>query len=228
MKTKFVFAGILGMALLAMAAPRTWTFKQDGTFEGDYYSSGTSSVVIRKDGTNKIFQIADLSTNDQAYIAKIKADQKQARLDAEVKQMLSQPGWMEFTTKLIENFPEKVDDHNGWMDCKFAQLDSQWVNDHVELGFFVYDKEDDLYQFCFAPKVFLPAQISNADELSNLPTNPLIPVISSLKRGDKVRLIGKVVNGTLFSSRRLFHVLKVEMIESAAEKKAREQAAENP
>ena len=112
MKTKICLLGIFTVATLAIAAPHTWIFTTGKTFEGDYYSSGTTAVVIRNNGTNYIFKMADLSTNDLAYVAKIQADQKQAKLDAEVKQM-QQAGWNELTSDLIENFPEKVRQKNG-------------------------------------------------------------------------------------------------------------------
>jgi hypothetical protein len=131
MKTKICLLGIFALVPLAIAAPHTWTFQNGGTFEGDYYSSGTTAVVVRKDGTNHVFQIADLSTNDLAYVAKIKADQKQARLDAEVKQMRA-AGWLEFTSNLIMNFPEKVRDQipgdgtiihkYDWLDATFSSF----------------------------------------------------------------------------------------------------------
>jgi len=55
MKTKFVLTGILGIALLAMAAPHTWTFKQGGTFEEIFFiRHGKSCNPQRR--TNNIFQ----------------------------------------------------------------------------------------------------------------------------------------------------------------------------
>jgi hypothetical protein len=211
MKTKFVFAGILGMAFLAIAAPHTWTFQKGGTFEGDYFSSGTEKVVIRKDGTNNIFKIADLSTNDEAYIAKIKADQKQARLDAEAKQMASD-GMIELTRNLIQNYPEKLDRKSGWMDAEFLEVggDSKYNDALVTdmLGFEVRDKEQNIYSRCVVTKG-LSTQIDKT--------------VLQLQRGEKLRLIGHVVipQGELAGG--WFMVSRIEMIESAAEKKAKEQ-----
>jgi hypothetical protein len=223
MKTKFVLTGILGIALLAMAAPHTWTFKQGGTFEGDYFSSGTEKVVIRKDGTNNIFPIADLSPNDQAFIAKIKADQKQARLDAETNQM-AQTGMIELTPQLLENFPEKTDLKIGWMDCKFNKLTSDYSKyPALYLGFSVFDKTGDTFLKCIVQKYI------NGNP-NNVP-NPLVSEISNLKCGDKIRLIGRRSYLSLsdsFNNEWIFSIDKVEMIETAAEKKAREQAADNP
>lgn len=65
------------------APPRTWTFHNGQTVAGAYVSSGTTTVVIRRSGTNCFLQISDLSTNDQAYAAKMKSEQEQARLKQE-------------------------------------------------------------------------------------------------------------------------------------------------
>jgi hypothetical protein len=217
-------AGIITLTTLAVAAPHTWTLKNGIMVEGDYFSSGTTAVVVKRSGTNCILKISDLSTNDLPYLAEMQAAQRQARLDAEAKQM-QKAGMIEFTKQMIESFPEKVDDRNGWMDVTFLSLSDDFVYPRMELGFDVDDKNGDLYMFCFAEKVFLPDHISSPDDISKSPHNPLIPVITNLKRGDKVRLIGKMINGSFYSQHRLFHVEKVEMIESAAEKKAREDAS---
>lgn len=215
---------ILAFVTAAIAAPHDWVLKTGKTITGDYVSSGTTTLVVKTGGTNCFLKISNLSSNDLAFIAEMQVKQRQARLDAEAKQM-AQAGMIEFTKQMIESFPEKVDDKNGWMDAKFISLSDGFVYARMELGFEVDDKVGDFYMFCFAEKVFLPDHISSPDDISNSPPNPLIPVISNLKRGDKVRLIGKVVNGSFYSQHRLFHVQKVEMIESAAEKKAREEAA---
>ena len=94
MKTKLCLLGIFALVPLAIAAPHTWILSTGKTVVGDYVSSGTTTLVVKTGGTNCFLAISNLSTNDLAYVAKIKADQKQARLDAEVKQMLSQlDGW---------------------------------------------------------------------------------------------------------------------------------------
>jgi hypothetical protein len=64
-------------------------------------------------------------------------------------------------------------------------------------------------------------------DYNNKKTNPLVGVVMSFKRGDKVRLIGRVIPVSNAASG-VFDIGKIEMIETAAEKKAREQAAENP
>jgi len=107
MKTKICLLGIWRVVTLVVAAPRTWVLKTGETVTGDYVSSGTTTLVVKTGGTNCFLKIADLATNDQAYIAKIKADQKQAQLDAEAAQMRA-AGKMKFTVQLFENFPEKL------------------------------------------------------------------------------------------------------------------------
>jgi len=207
MKIKIVLTGILGIALLAMAAPHTWTFKQGGAFDGDYFSSGTTVVVVRKDGTNYTFKITDLSTNDQAYIVKTKADQKRARLDAEVKQM-QQTGMIELTAQLIENFPEKVHEKSGWMDAEFIELDAsanplgdgeQFAS--IELVLRVQDKNQDLFSHCVVPKELHGNNYFETHDLSDSKPNPLADVVANLKRYDKIRLIGKMsAPGTGYNS----------------------------
>jgi hypothetical protein len=176
-------------------------------------------VVIKNHGTNYFLKISDLSTNDWLYFYECKTNQRQSQLNTEAEQ-LKNDGLIELTEKLIENFPEKVDDHNGWMDVKFVELREDYVYPRMELGFWVEDKNGDSFFKCYTEKEFLPDHISNPENISNFPSNPLIPVITNLRRGDKVRLIGEVVNGSFYSQHRLFHVEKVEMIEPAAEAEA--------
>lgn len=68
------------------ASSRTWTLQSGQTTAGAYVSSGTETVVIWKDGTNCFLKISELSTNDQAYAARMKLAQDQVRLDAVAKQ----------------------------------------------------------------------------------------------------------------------------------------------
>ena len=216
MKTGLALIGIVGLTLLATAAPRTWIFTKGTTFEGDYVSAGTKTVVVRKNGTNYSLKISDLSTNDQAYVAEMQFTQRQARLDAEAKQMLSQPGWMEITASLLEHFPEKVDNHPGWMDAAFQGLDNIWVESKAdELGFWIRDKNGDSFSRCIVHKT----------DLNGNP-DPLVSQMLNLKSGDKVRFIGVVITGGLRDNLNRFHISKIEIIETAAEKKAREDAAD--
>lgn len=234
MKTKFCLLGIFALVTLAKAAPHTWTFQKGGTFEGDYYSSGTTAVVVRKDGTNHIFQIADLSTNDLSYVAKIKADQKQARLDAEVKQML-QAGWIEVTAKTFDNFPEKLRNYQkGWMDVTFQDFSRVEFAD-MQLAFLVKDSNGD-----FINKCTLFKQLNRPEQDTQPIPNPAVAVAMALKKGDKIRLIGHSYPddsqeteitkqaGINYYTHFGFLVEQIEIIETAAEKEAREEAAKNP
>jgi hypothetical protein len=220
MKTRICLLGLFAFAMLVVAAPRTWVLKTGETVTGDYISSGTTALVVKTGSTNCFLKISDLSTNDQAYVVEMQVAQRQARLNVEAKQM-QQAGMIEFTTKLIENFPEKVDDQSGWMDAKFAELYDAEVYTRLELGFWVEDKNGDSYFKCFLEKEFHGNNFPL--DLSDTKPNPLVSVITGLKRGDRVRLIGKVVPFSFYSDHRLFHIEKVEMIESAAEKKFIEQ-----
>jgi hypothetical protein len=51
MKIKFYFIGMFALVTLALAAPRTWTFQTGVKVEGNYVSSGTTTVVVNKSGT---------------------------------------------------------------------------------------------------------------------------------------------------------------------------------
>ncbi len=230
MKTKICLLGIFAFVTLAIAAPHTWTFTTGKTFDGDYYSSGTTAVVIRSNGTNHIFKIADLSTNDLAYVAKIQADQKQAKLDAEVKQM-QQAGMIELSEKLLEKFPERVDRRAGWMDVEFWRLttgygaNEGYADSATELGLAVTDKNGDMFDRCVAQKWILGPNFMSGDNSDEKP-NPYVSIIENLKSGDRIRLIGTAHTPAVSDYRR-FDVDRVEIIETAAEKKAREDAAAN-
>lgn len=230
MKTTLVLTGIIGLTLLAMAAPHTWVLQNGTTFEGDYYSSGTEKVVVRKDGTNYFFKISELSEDDRAYTAEMRAKQKQARLDAEAEQMKRQ-GMIEFTTQLINNFPEKVHQKNGWMDAEFIELDpsANPIGDSetpgelfasITLVLRVRDNNQDYFSHCVVPKKLHGDNYFKNHDLSDSRPNPLADVVAKLRRYDKIRLVGKVsAPGTGYTS---FSIEKIEVIESAAEKKAGE------
>jgi hypothetical protein len=250
MKTKICLLGFFALVTLAIAAPHTWTFQKGGTFEGDYYSSGTTAVIVRKDGTNHIFQIADLSTNDLAYVTKIKADQKLARLDAEVKQM-QQAGWVELSTDLIKNFPEKLRDQipgdgtiihkYGWMDAAYRGMNELTRDHDSSLSFGVIDSKGDYFDYCFVAKKLFPKKSFTSAEilagaLDNYTQNPLANVAFNLKRGDNIRLIGYCDDSLPFAespngeraSHASFFIERIEIIETAAEIKAKDEAAKNP
>jgi hypothetical protein len=151
MKIKFILLGIFAFVKILVAAPHTWVFSTGKTFEGDYYSSGTAAVVVRNNGTNYTFTIANLSKNDQAYVSQMLYAQRQARLDAKIKQM-QQAGLIELSAKLVENFPEKVrNQQKGWMDATFNGLSKAHIQfPDMELGLDITDKNDDGFYKCGA------------------------------------------------------------------------------
>ncbi len=223
MRTKICLLGIFALVTLASAAPHTWVLKTGETVSGDYVSSGTTTLVVKTGGTNCFLAISNLSTNDLAYVAKIKADQKQARLDAEAKQLAAQ-GYIEVNAQLMENFPEKVNFKKVWMDCEFWRFSPYTAMGEtapdVILVLQVSDKDKNLYQYC---EIF--KDLSD-DNFSTSRPNPVAQALSNLKSGDKIRLIG--IGHNTGSGYHEFEIQNFEMIETAAEKKAREQASENP
>jgi hypothetical protein len=221
MKTKLaVFFSLVALAASAQTnSIHTWTLKTGAIFSGDYFSSGTQTVVIKSHGTNYFLKISELSTNDWLYFYQCKMNQRQMQLDAEAKQMVA-AGLVEATAKLIRDFPEKVssgaNDAGGWMDAKFIKVDSSYL-EHPEacLGFLVEDKNGDEFYDCAVEKELLVGGKFYKDngELSDRKSNPLVGVVMGLNRGDKIRLIGK--RGDLVNSS--FVIGKIEMIESAVD-----------
>jgi hypothetical protein len=167
-----------------------------------------------------------------AYVAKIKTDQKQAQLDAGVKQMTA-VGMVEFSARLIKNFPEKVrNQQKGWMDVTFHRLSTAHIAfPDMQLGLDVIDKNDEEFYKCVIFK-----QLNRPDENTQPVPNPLASWALGLVSGDKIRLIGHCYPDTAsgdFDSNSTFDhagflVERIEVIETAAEKKAREQVVENP
>ncbi len=242
MKTKFCLVGIFAFVTLVAAAPRTWVLKTGETVTGDYFSSGTTTLVVKTGGTNCFIKISDLSTNDQADVVEMQVAQRQARLNAETNQLVAN-GYFEATVSLMKNFPEKFKEiSNNWMDVEFDELNNDNLlelqracdaeNKYLSsiagnspeefqfdwrengLGFYVKDKNGNYYGYCWVSKHM-----------------PVINDLVKLKKGDKVRLIGNVdAMGKSFGSfggsdqyQLWFQVLKIEIIEYAAEKKFMEQ-----
>jgi len=84
------------------------------------------------------------------------------------------------------------------------------------LGFQVEDKNGDEYYYCGVTKELTPENgkfYNDNGELVALKSNPLVDVVMSLNRGDKIRLVGK--KGPYLDS--MFSIEKIEMIESAAD-----------
>lgn len=191
MKTKLVL--FLMVAALTVSAQtnsvHTWTLKTGAKFTGDYFTSGTEMVVIKSHGTNCLLKISDLSTNDWLYFQECKAAQRQRQLDAkavtasaagvDTKSLVAQ-GYIEFTPKLIENYPEKVDHQNGWMDAEFSSIGgaAKYHEDFNDMLGFSVVADGSSYDHCVVVK--------------NLSTH-IDDQIMKLKDGDKIRLTGHVV-----------------------------------
>ncbi|MGB8370245.1 MAG: hypothetical protein ACLPYZ_01230 [Limisphaerales bacterium] len=221
---KFILvnAALILICQFVYAEPHTWTLKTGVAFSGDYISSGTQMVVIKDSGTNRFLKISDLTTNDWLYFQECKAAQRQRQLDAEAAQMRA-AGLVEFTSDLIENFPEKVNGHDGWMDGKFMRLDSAAAGymmdgsklSDLRLGFDVEDKNRNFFRNAFVPKQILGPNFFAGDSNDQRP-NELVSVVTSLKEGDQIRLIGHVLAAAT-TDFRAFEIQKIEMIESAAD-----------
>jgi S1-C subfamily serine protease len=78
MKTKIYLLGIFAFVTLAIAAPRTWVLKTGETVTGDYFSSGTTALVIKIDGTNCIIKFSNLSSNDLAFVESTRNEKNEA------------------------------------------------------------------------------------------------------------------------------------------------------
>jgi hypothetical protein len=223
MKTKICILGIFAFVTLVVAAPHTWTLKTGAAFPGDFVSSGSQMVVIENSGTNYFLKITDLSTNDWLYFQECKAAQRQRQFDAEAAQLRAD-GKMEFTSDLIENFPEKVRLKNGWMDAEFLYFDSMGGrNNEMDLGFCVKDSQGKYFCHCCVSREIYGQNFLN--DPSQIKPNPFVDVISNLKDGDKVRFFGNVDDprtGAIDEWNVTYHffVDRIEMIESAADSAA--------
>lgn len=61
------------LATLAEAAPHIWTLQTGERVTGDYVSSGTTTLVVKTGGTNCFIKISSLASDDQSYVAELKA-----------------------------------------------------------------------------------------------------------------------------------------------------------
>jgi hypothetical protein len=229
MKTKLAL--LLVFAALTVSAQtnsiHTWTLKTGAAFSGDYISSGTQMVVIKDSGTNCLLKISDLSTNDWLYFYQCKTNQRQMHLDAEAAQMRA-AGWLEFTSDLIMNFPEKVRDQipgdgtiihkYGWMDATFEGFSNDSVDN--ALHFSVRDSTEQYFHYCTVIK-WLKNSVADVGT-----PNPFADSVSKLKDGDKVRFFGNCDDSAGFSWQTLdnerlshcwFFIDRIEMIESAVD-----------
>jgi hypothetical protein len=209
--------------------PHIWVLKSGNQVAGSYFTSGATSVVVKSSGTNCLLKIADLSTKDWLYFHDCKTAQRERQLDAEAAQ-LSTGGMMEFNSDLIDNFPEKVNDHDGWMDGKFTGLDSYAAGfleggkvSDLDLGFDVEDKSGKMFDHAYVPKEIIGPNFMAGDNSDEHP-NELVPVVASLKNGDRIRLIGHVIANPDYQE---FEVKRIEMIETAADAASVEKVKED-
>lgn len=176
MKT-IVLVVLIGFQTLSWGdEPRTWKLKSGVAFEAEFSGfAPPNQVVITKSQDRKAYRvsIADLSEADQVFLKPLL-----------VIQQLKARGLIELTSKLIENFPETVNQKQGWMDAKFLEIDSSVIDVYMDsaykktisLAFVVRDREEKIFLFCYARK----------ENFSK--------VLLNLKRGDHIRIEGKVAS----------------------------------
>ena len=221
MKTTLaLFLVIAGLTVSAQTnSVHNWTLKSGAVFSGDYFSSGTTMVVIKSHGTNCFLKISELSTSDWLYFYQCRMNQRQYKLDADAQQM-QQAGVVELSATLINNFPEKVRNKNGWMDAVFQDFDQfAGRSAEIDLGFDVVDSLGKYYTHCLVCKT-IHGPNWPYDQGQNDRPNPLVNVISNLKHGDKVRFYGSVGDRGPLSddyTTQFFYIERIEMIESAAD-----------
>ena len=175
MRTVFLVV-LIGFQTLSWGdEPRTWKLKSGVAFEAEFSGfAPPNQVVITKSQDRKAYRvsIADLSEADQVFLKPLL-----------VIQQLKARGLIELTSKLIENFPETVNQKQGWMDAKFLEIDSSVIDVYMDsayktisLAFEVRDREEKFFRFCYARK----------ENFSK--------VLLNLKRGDHIRIEGKVAS----------------------------------
>ena len=139
MKTTILAVLIVFQTLAWGDEPRSWTFKKGASFEAEFSGfAPPNQVVIIKSEDRKAYRvsIADLSEADQEFLKPLL-----------VIEQLKARGLIEFTTSLITNFPEKVDQKSGWIDVKFEEIYSDRIKRSLgestlenSIGFWAYDK----------------------------------------------------------------------------------------
>jgi hypothetical protein len=90
---------------------------------------------------------------------------------------------VEFSAKLLKNFPERVNRQQGWMDAKFYEIDNSPIDElmgdgytSIDASFTVEDKNGDLFQNCLVKKDKFGDQLLQ------------------LKDGDYIRITGQAVS----------------------------------
>lgn len=193
--------------------PHLW-HQKGNAIAGDYVSAGTSSLVIKQNGTNRFLALASLDADDQKYLRGIKRADKRKTLAAEAAMLPSQ-GYVEVTSQLLENFPEKVNYQKVWMDCQFWKFSpysaiGETAPD-VILVLNVLDKNRDVYDHC---EIF--KNMSSDNYVTSQP-NPVAGALASLKPDDRIRLFGIGHNpGTGFNQ---FEIQSFEIIQTADDAK---------
>ncbi len=183
---------------------------------GDYVSSGTTSLVIKFSGTNYFIALTALNDDDRSYLSTLKIQQRKKQMADEAVRLITQ-GTKEITAQLLDHFPEKVSDRLCWLDGEFGELNDIYTErQREELGFDIKDQSGTYFGRCLAFKT---------DPNGN--PDPVIDQILKLKKGDTARFIG-VPMYPLNSSQLAFYVSRVEIIETAAEKKMQEPANTDP
>jgi hypothetical protein len=183
---------------------RIWTFKKGGKFDGCVLNfRGTNEVLMvsASDHRQYALSISLLVDTDQQTLGKLKAS-LEARKNAET---LESQGYIELTSKLIKNFPEKVDQKQGWMDAEFGKVSNDYLGiwlpqyeQEINLGFVIVDQNSDIFDFCFTKKY-----------------TPEADLLMGLKRGAKIRLKGKIAH--MGTERSWFLVDSVELLEKPKE-----------
>jgi hypothetical protein len=213
MKLQFTILGLCALGLYATAGSHTWILKNGDKIEGEYVGTTSKKVFIMNNGATTTVKISDLSTNDLAYIVETQLARRQARLDREAKR-LTQSGAHELTRKLFDSLTDKAEGQPCWLDGKFAGLHQLWINSPGEIGFSMEDKNADLLTNCIVARDVEVGGSSWAGKKSE--ARPSTAGISDLQRGDRVRLVGKIVMSKARSPQRFFRVDRVEVIERAA------------
>jgi hypothetical protein len=90
---------------------------------------------------------------------------------------------MEFTSKLMINFVERVNRQQGWMDGKFVEIDNSPISylmgdsyTTIDAAFTIEDKNGDLFKNCLVSK------------------QKYGDVLLQLKQGDHIRITGQAVS----------------------------------
>ena len=129
MKTKIYLLGIFAFVTLAIAAPRTWVLKTGEMVTGDYFSSGTTALVIKTDGTNCILKISDLSSNDQAFVKNIQKTNNEAVLLEARKKFISELEPLRVIDGELYDFSVlyQVTRDGTWSEAEIASVFEAWT-----------------------------------------------------------------------------------------------------